>query len=64
MDDLIKEHLEKFGVKPNIIGMFWDDPKAVIDGISDAIDEGKPYDEYAKLSEDDQKEYDKGKLFF
>jgi hypothetical protein len=64
MDDLIKEHLEKFGVKPNIIGMFWDDPEAVIDGIADAIDEGKPYDEYAKLSEDDQKEYDKGKLIF
>ena len=64
MDDLIKEHLEKFGVEPNIIGMFWDDPESVIDGIADAIDEDKPYDEYAKLSEDDQKEYDKGKLFF
>ena len=64
MEDLIKEHLEKFGVEPNIIGMFWDDHEAVIDGIADAIYDGKPYDEYEKLSENEQKAYDKGNLLF
>ncbi len=41
MKNLIKEHIKKFGIEPNIIGMFWDDPEAVMDGIADAIDDGK-----------------------
>ncbi len=36
----------------------------LINGIAEAIDNGKPYDEYEKLSEDDQKAYDKGDLLF
>jgi len=64
MENLIKEHIKKFGVEPNIIGMFWDDPEAVMDGIADAIDDGKPYDEYEMLSVDDQRAYDKGDLVF
>ncbi len=36
----------------------------LIDGIAEAIDSGKPYDEYEKLSEDEQKAYDDGGLVF
>ncbi len=52
MNDLIKGHLEKIWREPNIIGMFWDYLEAVMDGIANAIDDGKPYDEYEKLSEE------------
>jgi len=64
MEDLIKEHIEKFGVEPNVIGMFWSEQDLLIDGIAEAIDSGKPYDEYEKLSEDEKKAYDDGDLLF
>jgi hypothetical protein len=64
MEDLIKEHLDKFGVEPKVIGMFWSEPDLLIDGIANAIDKGEPYDEYMMLSAEDRKAYDQGKLFF
>lgn len=61
---MIKEHLEKFGVEPKIIGVFWYDAELMMDGIVDAINKGKPYNKYEQLSKDDQKLYDEGELFF
>jgi len=64
MENLVKKHKEKFGTEPNIIGMFWHDQEKVMDGIIEAIDENKPYDEYKMLSKDEQKSFDKGELVF
>lgn len=64
MENLIKEHVDKFGKEPNIIGMFWNDPEQLMDNIADAIDENKPYDEYAMLTEYEQRAFDNGKLVF
>lgn len=64
MESLIKEHKEKFGVEPNIIGLNWDNPDAVVDGIADAIEEGKPYDEYKLLSKEEREAFDNGELVF
>ncbi len=64
MDDLIKEHKEKFGVEPSIIGMFWHDQQEVAERIIEAIESDKPYDEYKLLTAEQQKEYDAGNLKF
>jgi len=51
-----EQHKEKFGVKPNVISMFWSSPERIY--------EGKPRDEYQMLSKKDQEDYDKGNLQF
>ena len=64
MESLIKQHKEKFGIEPNIIGMFWNNPQAIIDNIIKAIETNKPYDEYELLSKEEQKAFDNGELLF
>ncbi|MFK5937520.1 MAG: hypothetical protein QM497_03890 [Sulfurimonas sp.] len=66
MKELIEEHIKKFGVEPNIIGMFWNNQDAIINGIIEALDEktDKPYDEYKMLSKKDRKAFDAGGLLF
>lgn len=60
----LKEHKEKFGVEPNVIGMFWQHPEKVHESIKKSVKEGKPYDEYLMLSKEDRKAWDNGHLFF
>lgn len=60
---LIAEHQKKFGVEPNMIGLFRD-PKAVMEGIEDAIAKNTPYDEYILLTEEQKKAWDEGSLVF
>lgn len=57
-------HIKKFNEEPNIIGMFWNNPSLVIDNISKAIKDNKPYNEYELLSKEEQKAFDKGELVF
>jgi hypothetical protein len=64
MEESIKEHIEAFGIEPNIIGMFWSDQEKVIDGIEEAIENNQPYDEYLMLSEEDRAKWDSGRLKF
>lgn len=64
MENLIKEHLQKFGVEPNIIGMFWDDLEKIASNIYEAIKENKPYDEYEMLTKEEQDAFDKRELVF
>ena len=64
MENLIKEHMVKFGVKPNIIGMFWNKPIKVLDNIVKAIEENKPYNEYNLLTKEEQIAFNSGKLLF
>lgn len=64
MENLIKEHKEKFGIEPVLIGMFWNDREQELKGILEAIEKGKPYNEYEMLSKEEQKEYDEGNLVF
>ena len=54
----------KFGVKPNIIGMFWNKPIKILDNIVKAIEDNKPYNEYNLLTKEEQTAYDKGELLF
>ncbi len=39
MENLIREHEEKFNEEPIIIGMLWQNPKKVFDNIKKAIKE-------------------------
>lgn len=64
MESLIKKHRKIFGIEPNFIGMFWQDPEKEFNSLFDAIEKGIPYDEYKMLSKDEQKAFDKGQLFF
>lgn len=58
------KHVLKFGVKPVIIGMFWQYPNTLKDNIIEAIKNNKPYNEYELLSKDEQKDFDNGALLF
>ena len=64
MESLIKEHIQKFGVEPIIIGVYWDDLEKLAFNIYNAIVENKAYDEYELLSEEDKPLFKQGKLFF
>lgn len=64
MENLIKEHKNKFGIEPIIIGMFWNRPDIIISNILKAIETNKPYDEYEMLSDDEKKAFDNGDLLF
>ena len=64
MESLTKEHKERFGVEPYIIGLFWNDLEKIYGNIEKAIEENKPYNEYELLTKEEQKAYDKGELFF
>lgn len=64
MEELVKEHLEKFGVEPNVIGRFFGDPRIVMENIEEAIDSDVPYDEYRDLTDEQKKAYDAGELNF
>jgi|SaaInlStandDraft_3_1057020.scaffolds.fasta_scaffold67430_1 hypothetical protein len=57
-------HKEKFGVEPNVIGLNWQYPEEILEGIKKAIDDDKPYDECLMLSKEDRKAWDDGNLFF
>lgn len=60
----INKHKEQFNVEPNVIGMFWNDQEQLMNGIIEAIDSNKPYDEYLMLSKEEQEAFDKGDLIF
>lgn len=64
MENLIKEHKKTFNKEPYIIGMFWDDNKALFENIEKAIETNTPYNEYELLSKEEQKAFDNGELFF
>ena len=64
MENLIKEHKQKFNKEPNIIGMYWNNPNLVIQNIKNAIEANKPYNEYELLSKEEQKAFDNGELLF
>ena len=64
LEVLIEEHIEKFGIEPYIIGRFWSNPDALIDGIDKAIEKNEPYNEYKMMSKEMQEAYDKGTLLF
>ena len=64
MENLIKQHKEKFNKEPNIIGIYWNNPSLVVDNIIKAIETNTPYDEYELLSKEEQKAFDDGELLF
>ena len=64
LSDLYKKHIEVFGVEPYVIGMFWSDQEAIINGISEALENGVPYNEYLMLSVEERIAFDKGLLLF
>jgi len=64
MENLTKQHKQKFGKEPYIIGMFWNNSEKVAEGITNAIETNKPYDEYELLSDDEKKAFDDGDLLF
>lgn len=64
MESLIEEHEAVLGVKPVIIGLFWNDMEQLMNNIEEAIDNGTPYDETKLLTDEQRKAYEKGELDF
>jgi len=64
MENLNKQHKEKFGVDPYVIGMFWNNPQLLEDNILKAIETNTPYNEYELLTKEEQEAFDKGELLF
>ena len=64
MIDLYEEHKKKFGYYPIKIGMIGLNEEDVLNDISIAIEENKPYNEYNLLTKEEQTAYDKGELLF
>ena len=62
--ELTIKHVEKFGVEPNIIGIYWRHPDQLEVLIEKSIDDGEPYDELDNLSGEDKKRYERGDLVF
>ncbi len=59
------EHLEKFGVKPNIIGIRFHKGVEFLElEILKSIKNNTPYNEYLMLSKEQKKEYNEGNLLF
>jgi len=63
-DYYIKQHIDKLGKKPNIIGMYWNSDEKLIAGLIKAVEDNKPYDEYLMLSKENRKAWDDGHLVF
>lgn len=62
--NLISKHKSKFNKEPNILGMFWNDPKQLEDNLTKAIETNTPYDEYELLTDEEKIAFDKGLLLF
>tara|TARA_R110000868_G_scaffold179544_2_gene419618 strand:- start:2086 stop:2322 length:237 start_codon:yes stop_codon:yes gene_type:complete len=59
-----EKHFEKFGVYPFVIGMFWNDSERLEINIVKSIETNKPYNEYKLLSDEEQRDFDNGILYF
>ena len=64
IEQLNKEHYQKFGKEPVVIGMFWSSQERMIDLLDEALEKNIHYDEYKMLSKDEQDLYDQGDLLF
>ena len=64
MNELINNYAIIFGEEPNIIGMFWNNQKKLVENIKKAIKDNKPYNEYELLSDEEKKAFDNGELLF
>ena len=64
MDDVAKEHLDKFGIEVKLLGLYRYDKNKLYDNIVKAIEDNKPYNEYNLLTKEEQTAYDKGELLF
>jgi len=64
MVEEIMKHKEFFGVEPIIIGLFWNDPESVVDGIINAMKINKPYNEEKLLSKKELIAFKDGNLLF
>lgn len=60
----IDDYIIKFGEKPNIIGMLWNQPAILQQNIENAIKTGKKYNELDLLTDEQRKSYLKGDLLF
>lgn len=57
-------HFDKFSEYPFVIGVFWNDAEQLKMNIIEAIEIGKPYNEYELLSEEQKDGFDNGTLYF
>ena len=64
MNNLKKEHKDKFGVEPIIIGMFWNNKELLYDKIELAIESNIPYNEEKLLSKEELVAFKSGGLVF
>jgi len=59
MEDIVKDHVEQFGVEPVVIGLYpWDTAQR----ISEAIEDGEPYNEKEDLSPLELERFERGDL--
>jgi hypothetical protein len=62
--EIMQAYIQKFGTKPYIIGMFWNNRERFNQNLIDAIESGVPYNEYELLVDDKKKAFDEGLLLF
>jgi len=64
MGTLKEEHIEKYGVEANVIGLLWNQIDKQIELLIKAVEGDKPYDEYLMLTKEEKKDFDEGNLVF
>ena len=64
MEELIKEHKNKFDIEPIIIGILWDDMVELEKNILKAIETNTPYNELDFLTDEEKEAFEKGELLF
>jgi hypothetical protein len=62
--DVYNKHLEVFGVKPVVIGMYWDDIEKLEALIEESIEKNIPYNEENKLTKEELRDFYNGNLSF
>jgi hypothetical protein len=62
--EIMQAYIQKFGKKPYVIGMFWNNRERFNQNLLDAIESGVPYNEYELLVDDKKKAFDEGDLLF
>lgn len=61
---LILQHEDKLGVKPIIIGIFWNNQDELIKMLKKSIANKEKYDEFELLTPAQKREFLMGELFF
>lgn len=64
LNNLIEKYKKVFNKEPNIIGIYFDNPKQLFINLNEAIKNKQEYNEYELLSKEQKDSFKKGNLLF